>query len=185
MRNIIRKFRGIVESAFPPKDLEVIWMRNGSLYYYEGGLWLPLVKGGGGVTPEGEYVTEDELIEHLKAKQDVLKSGINIKTINNQSILGNGNIEIQAPDISDASDIPCNIEIEEAVATDVDEALKGIVAYAHKIKTEGTDTEPKTYVKSVNGQSGDVSVTIPTVLTREEYTQIVPTQGVLYIIKER
>lgn len=32
----------------------------------------------------------------LTAKQDQLVSGVNVKTINNQSILGNGNIEIQA-----------------------------------------------------------------------------------------
>ena len=38
-----------------------------------------------------QYATKDE----VNAKQDTLISGSNIKTINNQSILGSGNIEIQ------------------------------------------------------------------------------------------
>ena len=35
-----------------------------------------------------------------KNKQDKLTSGTNIKTINNQSLLGSGNIEISAPSIT-------------------------------------------------------------------------------------
>ena len=35
-----------------------------------------------------------------KKKQDKLTSGTNIKTINNQSLLGSGNIEISAPSIT-------------------------------------------------------------------------------------
>lgn len=50
------------------------------------------------------YVTENELetelssyatLEQLSSKQDTLVSGTNIKTINGQTILGEGNIEIQ------------------------------------------------------------------------------------------
>ena len=53
-----------------------------------------------------EYITESELDDknyatatQLNTKQDTLQSGTNIKTINGQSILGNGNIEIK--DLSD------------------------------------------------------------------------------------
>lgn len=40
--------------------------------------------------PKGEYATQDD----VDAKQDTLVSGTNIKTINSQSLLGQGNIEI-------------------------------------------------------------------------------------------
>ena len=36
----------------------------------------------------------------LNAKQDTLVSGTNIKTINNQSILGSGNIEVQGGSVT-------------------------------------------------------------------------------------
>lgn len=41
--------------------------------------------------PVGDYATKTE----LASKQDTLVSGTNIKTVNGQSLLGNGNIEIQ------------------------------------------------------------------------------------------
>lgn len=41
------------------------------------------------------YYTKTEADDLLDAKQDTLVSGTNIKTINNQSILGEGNIDIQ------------------------------------------------------------------------------------------
>lgn len=43
----------------------------------------------------GEYYTKSETDTLLNAKQDTLVSGTNIKTINNESILGSGNIDIQ------------------------------------------------------------------------------------------
>lgn len=61
-----------------------------------------IIKGGAsGGNAQGETVTKEEFnaaIEGvnngISAKQDVLVSGTNIKTINNESILGSGNIEI-------------------------------------------------------------------------------------------
>ena len=43
-----------------------------------------------------QYPSAKLVYDQLQLKQDELVSGTNIKTINNQSILGNGNIEIQA-----------------------------------------------------------------------------------------
>lgn len=43
-------------------------------------------------TNDANYVTESQ----LEAKQDILVSGTNLKTINNQSLLGSGNIEIES-----------------------------------------------------------------------------------------
>ena len=51
-----------------------------------------------------DYVSEAELSTALNAKQNVLASGVNIKTINNQSILGSGNLNT-APDLSNYATI--------------------------------------------------------------------------------
>ena len=54
----------------------------------------------------------------LTGKQDTLISGVNVKTINNQSILGGGNIEIQtSTGETDLSDYYTKEEINETFAT--------------------------------------------------------------------
>ncbi len=45
-----------------------------------------------------DYYTKEETNDLLDDKQELLVSGTNIKTINNQSILGEGNINIQIPE---------------------------------------------------------------------------------------
>ena len=52
-------------------------------------------------TNDANYVTESQ----LETKQDTLVSGTNIKTINNQSLLGSGNIDIQGGGSSTAEEI--------------------------------------------------------------------------------
>ena len=54
-------------------------------------------KGTSGVVDLGTVLTEHQ---DISGKQDKLVSGTNIKTINNQSLLGSGNIEISAPSIT-------------------------------------------------------------------------------------
>ena len=63
---------------------------------------------------EIEEVTESALVELHGTKQDILVSGTNIKTINNQSLLGSGNIEIQGGSGSDYS-AGANIDITNNV----------------------------------------------------------------------
>lgn len=46
-------------------------------------------------TPPTQNEVIDKINEIIDDKQDTLVSGTNIKTINNTSILGNGNIDIQ------------------------------------------------------------------------------------------
>ena len=48
----------------------------------------------GGSIDTSSFATKAELNTNLSQKQDKLVSGTNIKTINGQSLLGNGNIEI-------------------------------------------------------------------------------------------
>ena len=63
---------------------------------------------------EIEEVTASALVELHNTKQDILVSGTNIKTINNESILGSGNIEIQGGSGSDYS-AGANIDITNNV----------------------------------------------------------------------
>lgn len=54
------------------------------------------------------YYTKEEinslLSNALAQKQDVLQSGVNIKTINDQSLLGSGNIQLEVGDIAPATE---------------------------------------------------------------------------------
>ena len=54
-----------------------------------------------GIQSEGNYAT----VNDLDTKQNTLISGTNIKTINNNSILGSGNIDIQGGGTSDYTDL--------------------------------------------------------------------------------
>ena len=57
------------------------------------------------VGSEGPYYTKSETDTLLNAKQNTLVSGQNIKTINNESLLGEGNINIQSGGTSDYEDL--------------------------------------------------------------------------------
>lgn len=46
------------------------------------------------------FATEEQIDTKLANKQDTLVSGTNIKTINNESILGSGNINVGLPSVS-------------------------------------------------------------------------------------
>lgn len=54
------------------------------------------------------YYTKEEInsliSDALAQKQDVLQSGVNIKTVNNQSLLGSGNIQLEVGDIAPATE---------------------------------------------------------------------------------
>lgn len=74
--------------------------------------------------PEG-YATDEELTNALASKQDTLVSGSNIKTINNESILGEGNIEIKG-----GVNIVDNLESDSttsALSAAQGKVLKGLV----------------------------------------------------------
>lgn len=67
----------------------------------DGTAFIPVVNSNSIITPEGD--TLDALLDE---KQDTLISGTNIKTINNESILGSGNITIQGG--GSATDVQIN-----------------------------------------------------------------------------
>ena len=64
---------------------------------------------------EIEEVTASALVELHNTKQDILVSGTNIKTINNESILGSGNIVIQGGSGGGSYTAGANIDITDNV----------------------------------------------------------------------
>ena len=58
----------------------------------------PLMDGTGAVGSSAKYAREDHVHPSDTAKQDALVSGTNIKTVNGQSLLGSGDLEIDTSD---------------------------------------------------------------------------------------
>ena len=91
----------------------------------------------------------------LAGKQETLKSGINIKTINNESLLGSGNITIGGgsggtTNYEDLSNLPKinNVELKgNKTATDLGLATKSSVESKQDILVSGTN------IKTINGES--------------------------------
>lgn len=86
----------------------------------------------------GDLSDQTDLVNALQAKQNTLVSGTNIKTINNTSILGSGNIDIQ-------SAVWGNITGTLADQTDLQSALDNKVT----LDTTQTITGAKTFDQSV------------------------------------
>lgn len=90
----------------------------------------------------------DDIIDLQNNKQDVLISGENIKTINNESILGNGNIEIDVGSIN-YNDLENKPKINN-VELNGNKSLSdlGIQPVGHYL-TEETDPTVPSYVKNI------------------------------------
>ena len=110
------------------------------------------------------YATKSELNEGLGAKQNNLVSGTNIKTINNNSILGSGNIDIVSSEIGleDTSETLENISGTNYVKyvtqslTDAQKTQARTNIGAQEKLTSGTT------IKTINGESilgnGDIEI---------------------------
>lgn len=80
----------------------VYYVKDIFIHPYGQYLELVNIKNGNGLNTTSEDLIGaiNEVNTLAKNKQDKLTSGTNIKTINNQSLLGSGNIEISAPSIT-------------------------------------------------------------------------------------
>lgn len=82
-----------------------------------------------------------ELVEEITKKQDILESGVDIKTINGNSILGEGNLDV----ITDLSNYYTKEEVDKAIEdVDVSEQLAN-----YPTKTEVAST----YLTQINASS--------------------------------
>lgn len=75
-----------------------------------------IVKNISGGTDLTNYYTKQEIDDKLDDKQDNLISGVNIKTINNQSLLGQGNINVEGKD-ADLSNYYTKNEVDNLIPT--------------------------------------------------------------------
>ena len=94
--------------------------------------------------------TESAITQAVSGKQDTLVSGTNIKTINNESILGEGNITIQGGGGIDSG----------TVQTMIDESISGKVdtsAVTSSVTSASTNSEIPT-AKAVNDKLGGTSI---------------------------
>ena len=117
-----------------------------------------------------EYVTDEELngkgyatTEQLNGKQDTLVSGTNIKTINSQSLLGEGNIEItvEGGGILDAPNDGKLYARKNAQWSEIQEATtsaNGLMSSADKTKLDSIDVETiLSRITALETQMGEVS----------------------------
>lgn len=97
----MRRLRAIIESAFPPLT-DSLWLYNNSIKYFTGGKWVTLTGEMGDISYNDLTDLPDlsiyATVNQLNGKQDTLVSGTTIKTINGQSLLGEGNIQVDGPD---------------------------------------------------------------------------------------
>jgi hypothetical protein len=98
-------FRGIYTfdtlSEFPENGDEKYYyvdLSTEKIYTYSGGVYTERFAGGGGGVAWGAITgtlsAQTDLQSALNAKQDTLVSGTNIKTVNNVSLLGGGNVSL-------------------------------------------------------------------------------------------
>ena len=130
-----------------------------------------------------EYVTDSELSEVLDTKQATLVSGENIKTINGNSILGEGNIEIDVDLDSKQDKLVSGTNIKTINNTSL--LGYGNIAVQPSL-VSGTN------IKTINGNSilgsGDIIIEGGNgnivELTQSEYNSITPEDDTLYVISD-
>ena len=76
-------------------ETDPIWTAEKGNYYDKGEIDGMFAQADATYQPKGDYATKGEVATEVGNKQDTLISGTTIKTINGESILGGGNIEVQ------------------------------------------------------------------------------------------
>lgn len=104
--------------------------------------------------------TGTSLASMLEAKQDTLVSGTNIKTVNNNSLVGSGNVSIATGDTNVIETVKVN---GTALTPDSNKAVNISAVTSFNGSTGAvTYTAP---VTSVNGETGAVTLSIPSEVT--------------------
>jgi len=102
-------------------------------YAVSGGAVYNALQGKADASALNNYATTSAMNTALAGKQDTLVSGTNIKTINNQSLLGSGNITIEGgsqitvdTELSSTSENPVQNKVIYAAIGDIEAALQAI-----------------------------------------------------------
>lgn len=146
--------------------------------YVEGGSepkWIKIpLTGSAVITPvqstgqsEVDIMSQKAVTDALNTKQNTLVSGTNIKTINDETILGNGNISIEVPDVSNfVTEVEVDQKISSLVASAPEtlDTLNELAAalgddpnfattVTNKIAAKQDKLVSGTNIKTINGQS--------------------------------
>ena len=122
------------------------------------------------IHPITEVSAVEGLSEALAQKQDLLNSGVNIKTINGESILGPGNMIIDGggstisvdTEMSDTSENPVqNKVITQAISGFITNSVDDLINYYLKSETYNK-TEVDSLIAAVNQFSYEVAASLPT-----------------------
>ena len=109
------KYYRHVEGATPSVDFV-----DGTIYFYNGSAFKKILVDGDLDTALNSKADASDVELALAGKQDTLESGVNIKTINNESILGEGNIEIQGGGTDDYDELENTPIINQHETVDVE-----------------------------------------------------------------
>lgn len=109
--------------------------------------------------------TSQEVDSLLNNKQDTLVSGTNIKTINNESILGEGNIDIQGGNVSDLylelEGEPTQAQLEQIYTQKPDVLRLGMGGSQHVVvlhKSLQSESETRLNYFNIQNGAGDIQV---------------------------
>lgn len=103
----------------------------------------------GGIT--GDIADQEDLQEELSGKQDTLVSGVNIKTVNDQSLLGSGNITIEGGGEDNVIEI---VKVNgTALTPDVNKAVDVIVPTKTSDLTNDSGYLTENNFKTINNES--------------------------------
>lgn len=167
--------------------------------YVEGGSepkWIKIpLTGSAVITPvqstgqsEVDVMSQKAVTDALNTKQNTLVSGTNIKTINDETILGNGNISIEVPDVSNfVTEVEVDQKISSLVASAPEtlDTLNELAAalgddpnfattVTNKIAAKQDKLVSGTNIKTINGQSllGNGDVDMSEFATQEDVADI-------------
>lgn len=123
------------------------------------------IEGGGATYTAGTGINIANNIISVTGKQDTLISGTNIKTINNQSILGSGNITIEGGGGGTEYSAGTNIDITNHVIS-----VTGLSSYELTSNKATTITSASTHTEYASAKAvydivGDIDVALNAILT--------------------
>lgn len=103
---------------------------------------------------EVDVMSQKAVTDALNTKQNTLVSGTNIKTINDETILGNGNISIEVPDVSN---FVTEVEVDQKISSLVASAPEALDTLKELADALGNDANFATTITNQLASKADVS----------------------------
>lgn len=103
---------------------------------------------------EVDVMSQKAVTDALNTKQNTLVSGTNIKTINDETILGNGNISIEVPDVSN---FVTEVEVDQKISSLVASAPEALDTLKELADALGNDANFATTITNQLANKVDTS----------------------------